>query len=83
MLRVFPILNVIGLVVLLFAFTMLVPWGVSFYYHDAARNAYDDAILITFAAGLLLWLSTRHLRRELKIRDGYLLVGRPARASPF
>ena len=74
MLRVFPILNVIGLVVLLFAFTMLVPWGVSFYYHDAARNAYDDAILITFAAGLLLWLSTRHLRRELKIRDGYLLV---------
>ncbi len=74
MLRVFPILNVIGLVVLLFAFTMLVPWGVSFYYQDAARHAYDDAILITFAAGLLLWLSTRHLRRELKIRDGYLLV---------
>jgi len=73
-LRVFPILNVIGLVVLLFAFTMLVPWGVSFYYHDAARSAYDDAILITFVAGLLLWLSTRHLRRELKIRDGYLLV---------
>ncbi|HUW28837.1 MAG TPA: potassium transporter TrkG [Sulfuriferula sp.] len=74
MLRVFPILNVIGLVVLLFAFTMLTPLAVSFYYQDAALHAYDEAILITFAAGLLLWLSTRHLRRELKIRDGYLLV---------
>lgn len=74
MLRVFPILNVTGLVVLLFAFTMLTPLAVSFYYQDAARHAYDEAILITFAAGLIVWLATRSMRRELKTRDGFLLV---------
>lgn len=74
MLRVFPILNVIGLVVLLFAFTMLAPLATSFYYHDAASHAYHEAILITFATGLVLWFATRSMRSELKTRDGYLLV---------
>ena len=72
--RVLPILHVLGLVVLIFSFTMLVPLGVAFIWRDAALSAYDEAFLITFVAGLLTWLSTRHNRRELQTRDGFLLV---------
>lgn len=72
--KIFPILHVLGLVILLFAFTMLLPLAVSLYYQDAAQSAYDEAILVTFGAGLLIWLITRNQRRELQTRDGFLLV---------
>lgn len=72
--RVLPILHVLGLVVLIFAFTMLLPLGVAFIWRDAALYAYDEAFLITFTSGLLTWLFTRHNKRELQTRDGFLLV---------
>ncbi|MDA8128023.1 MAG: TrkH family potassium uptake protein [Betaproteobacteria bacterium] len=72
--RILPILHVLGLVVLIFAFTMLLPLGVAFVWQDAALHAYDEAFLITFGSGLLTWLFTRHNKRELQTRDGFLLV---------
>lgn len=72
--RVLPILHVLGLVVLIFAFTMLVPLAVAFIWRDAALHAYDEAFVITFLSGLLVWLFTRRNKRELQIRDGFLLV---------
>jgi len=72
--RVLPILHVLGLVVLIFAFTMLLPLGVAFIWRDAGLYAYDEAFLITFTSGLLTWLFTRHNKRELQTRDGFLLV---------
>jgi trk system potassium uptake protein TrkH len=72
--RVLPILHVLGLVILIFSFTLLLPLAVAFTWRDAALYAYDEAFLITFFAGLLTWLFTRHNRRELQTRDGFLLV---------
>ncbi len=72
--RVFPILHVLGLVILIFSFTMLLPLAVAFVWRDAALFAYDEAFLITFMSGLLTWLFTRHHKRELQTRDGFLLV---------
>jgi len=72
--RVLPILHVLGLVILIFAFTMLLPLAVSFIWRDAALGAYDEAFLITVASGLFIWLFTRHKKRELQTRDGFLLV---------
>ena len=72
--RVLPILHVLGLVILIFAFTMLLPLAVAFVWRDAALYAYDEAFLITFASGLFIWLFTRHNKRELQTRDGFLLV---------
>lgn len=73
-LRIFPVL---GAIVMVFALTMLVPWGVSFWMHDGAEAAYPLAMLVTFACGLLMrsavWKVGRHL--ELQTRDGILLVG--------
>jgi trk system potassium uptake protein TrkH len=53
---------------------MLAPLLLSELTLDGAQRAYDFAALITVGAGLLMWLVGRHWRRELKTRDGILLV---------
>lgn len=72
--RFFPIAHVLGMVTMLFSLTMLAPLTLSWWLQDGAMAAYDEAIATTFLAGLLAWWATRHAKRELKIRDGFLLV---------
>lgn len=67
-------LHVLGGVVMLFSVTLLVPLFVALVHGDAALGAYDWALAITFFSGLIVWFSTRRLRRELQTRDGFLLV---------
>lgn len=70
----FPVINVLGLIVLLFSVSMLVPLGVSFLVHDGATYDFDVAFLVTATAGALMWFGTRRYKRELMPRDGFLLV---------
>ena len=87
--RVAPVLHVLGLVILIFSFTMLAPLATAFFAHDAAQHAFDESFAVTLVAGFVLWLIGRRWRRELKVRDGFLLVllvwtGLPAFATlPF
>jgi len=70
----FPVLNVLGFVVMLFALTMLVPLLFALIGGDQALNAYDEAFLLCLGFGALLWFFTRRFKRELQPRDGFLLV---------
>jgi trk system potassium uptake protein TrkH len=70
----FPIVNILGAAIAVFAVTMLAPLTVAFVRDEGALIAYDTAFLITFASGATLWLATRRFRRELQPRDGFLLV---------
>ncbi len=72
--RFLPLLNVLGMVIAFFGLSMLAPLLMAEISQDGAQHAYDEAVLITVGAGLILWLLGRHWRRELKIRDGILLV---------
>ncbi len=72
--NVLPVLAVLGGILMLFAFAMLVPLAFAYFGHDGALLAYDEAILITFGCGLLLFLACRRYKRELQPRDGFLLV---------
>jgi len=72
--RVLPILHVLGMIVLVFGASMLAPLLLSELTLDGAQRAYDLATLITLGTGLALWLVGRRWRRELKTRDGILLV---------
>ena len=72
--RIAPVVNVFSTVVMIFALTMAAPLMVSLIYDDAALLTYDAAIAITFLAGVIMRLTTRHQRRELLPRDGFLLV---------
>jgi trk system potassium uptake protein TrkH len=87
--RLAPLLHVLGPVILIFSFTMLAPLVTALVAHDAAQHAFDESFAVTLAAGFALWLVGRRWRRELKVRDGFLLVllvwtGLPAFATlPF
>ncbi|MFT3848603.1 MAG: potassium transporter TrkG [Propionivibrio sp.] len=69
-----PLLHVLSLVILIFGLTMLVPVAISWLLHDGAEGAFDEAILLTLAVGALLAIATRRSKRDLRIRDGFLLV---------
>jgi len=69
-----PVLNPFGLIILVFGLLMSVPLAVSWWQGDNALGAYEQAIAIAFTPGLALWLATRNSRRELRVRDGFLLV---------
>ena len=70
----FPVLNAMGLIIMIFGLLMGFPIAISYYLQDGAHLAFDVAVLITFTAGLVLWLLTRGKRRDLRVPDGFLLV---------
>lgn len=72
--NIFPILHVLGMIIGVFGLSMLLPLAVSEWSGDAAQRAYDEAVLITLFSGASLWLAGRYWKRELKARDGILLV---------
>ncbi|OGB19559.1 MAG: potassium transporter Trk [Burkholderiales bacterium RIFCSPLOWO2_12_67_14] len=73
-LRVFPVL---GVIVMVFALTMLVPLGVSLWTQDGASSAFPGAMALTFVCGALMRSAVWRVghKLELQKRDGILLVG--------
>ncbi|MGB7988211.1 MAG: TrkH family potassium uptake protein, partial [Candidatus Methylophosphatis roskildensis] len=72
--RYYPVLNAFGIILFCFGLMLLPPLALSWLLHDGAEAAYDEALLITAAIGLVLWQSTRHGKGELSNRDAFLLV---------
>ena len=72
--RLFPVINVLGIVILIFGFTMLVPLALSIWLNNVVQFVYYKSATITITSGLLMWAVTRNYKRELKVRDGFLLV---------
>lgn len=72
--RVAPVL---GMIVLAFGTTLLVPWGVSWHFADAAFWAYPLTMSVCALVGLLLLMVGKAARQQadLQARDGILLVG--------
>ncbi|MEO8186209.1 MAG: potassium transporter TrkG [Burkholderiaceae bacterium] len=70
----FPVLNVLGYVVLMFGATMLVPLAFAVIGDDGAQRSFNIGIFVTGGCGVLLLLATRRFARELQPRDGFLLV---------
>jgi trk system potassium uptake protein len=69
-----PVAHVFALVMMVFAATMLAPLIMAVWGLDPALWSFVLSALATFLIGALLWLSTRGYRRELKTRDGLMLV---------
>ena len=72
--RLLPLLHIVGVIVGIFALTMLVPLAFAWGGMDDARFAYGKALLVTGSCGLALYFGTGRFRRELQPRDGFLLV---------
>lgn len=68
------ILRLLGLLLMIYSFSMLPPVGVNWIYHDGIIGPFIIAFAATFITGLLLWIPFRKYHAELKIRDGFLVV---------
>jgi len=72
--RFFAVVGVLSRVMLLFAASLSLPWALSFALDDGAQQAFGYSLAATLAAAIVLWLATFRERRELQVRDGFLLV---------
>jgi len=66
--------RILGILLGLFSFTLLPPIAVSMFYQDGATQAFVSAFLLLLSAGILIWFPVRKHRKELKTRDGFLVV---------
>jgi trk system potassium uptake protein len=70
----FVVQRILGLLMTLFSLTMLPPIVVSYIYDDRAAPSFMVAFLIILSAGLMLFLPVLRARRELRLRDGFVVV---------
>ncbi len=68
-----PVQRVLGMLLMIFSSTMLPPALVAKFYHESTA-AFFDAFFITLVTGLLIWFPVRADRRDLRLRDGFLIV---------
>ncbi|HET6630865.1 MAG TPA: TrkH family potassium uptake protein [Woeseiaceae bacterium] len=66
--------RVLGLLLMLFSLTMLPPVLVGFMFDERAWLPFVESFVVTLAAGVLVWLPVRWVERELRVRDGFLVV---------
>jgi len=66
--------RLLGLIVAMFSLTMLPPVFVSAYFGDESWLPFLQTFGILAVAGIALWLPVRRHERDLKLRDGFLIV---------
>ena len=66
--------RVLGLLLTMFSSAMLIPVLVSLIFSDNAWPAFIGSFLIILRSGLVIWWPVRHEKRELRLRDGFLVV---------
>ncbi len=66
--------RILGLLLMVFSSTMLPPMLVGLYYQDGGVLPFGEGFLLILALGLLLYLPARQHRKELRLRDGFMVV---------
>jgi len=66
--------RILGLLLILYSTTMLIPLAVSVYFADGQVPAFMGSFAIILAVGLTAWIPTRRDARELRLRDGFLVA---------
>ena len=66
--------RILGLLLMVFSVTMLPPVGVSLHYADGSHVAFLAAAAWLLAVGGVLWWPVRRDRRDLRLRDGFVVV---------
>ncbi len=74
MTRFAPVHSALGLILMLFGLTFLLPLGFSHWVGDGAARSFDVVFLLTVLCGAFLWVRYRRSKHDLKVRDGFLLV---------
>ncbi|HHQ41679.1 MAG TPA: potassium transporter [Chromatiales bacterium] len=66
--------RILGILLMLFSATMLPPAAVGLLAGDGDYRPFLAAFAATFLTGLVLWLPVARVRREMRLRDGFVVV---------
>ena len=68
------ITQLFGILLLLYSLGFIPSIGIALLYSDGQWDIFAESLLITAAAGLLLWYPNIKQASELSVRDGFLVV---------
>jgi trk system potassium uptake protein TrkH len=66
--------RILGILLTLFSLTMLPPLLFAIVNNDGAAGAFTSAFVIILGAGLITWMPVAHIKREMRLRDGFVVV---------
>lgn len=72
--HILAIIRIVGILVMCFSLSMLVPAFVALIYGDGGGKSFILSFCYNFLAGMLLWWSCRHHQQSLRAREGFLIV---------
>jgi len=68
------VIKILGILLIIFSSTLLPPLVVSQLFADGASRPFVISFVATLATGLGLWLATAREHRDLRFRDGFMVV---------
>ena len=72
--QLIAIQRILGILLMLFSVTLIPPMGVAVWFAEEALVSFLVAFTITVGVGILIWLPVRKRRKELRLRDGFVVV---------
>jgi len=72
--RSYPVAKVLGILLILFSTSMLIPTVVSFLTKDGEEHIFVSAFLLILTIGCCCWYPARRNRDDIRFRDGFLIV---------
>ena len=66
--------RILGLLLMMFSLTMLPPIIISLIFDDHAWLSFVEGFGLTLVAGIVFWLPVHKQRKDLRLRDGFLVV---------
>ncbi len=68
------VLKILGVLLIIFSVTHLTPMLVSLIYADGNSLPFMVSFSVTLTTGVLMWAPVRRSKRDLRYRDGFLVV---------
>ena len=68
------VLRIIGILLMMFSLTLILPMAIAWWQGEDTFHAFGSAFALIFGTGLVAWLPVRARRRELRLRDGFVVV---------
>lgn len=72
--RLLVVQRIIGLFLLLYGATLVLPIAVAFLAQDGELEHFLDSMFLMLAAGGILWFPARHASGQLRTREGFAIV---------
>ena len=66
--------RILGLLLMVFSSTLLPPVFIELYYDDGSITPFIEAFALILTFGFLLYLPVAKQKKELRLRDGFLIV---------